>query len=35
LTSYQEPRKTPGFELVFSLGAIAVFILLSRKRKNI
>ncbi len=35
LTSYQEPRKTPGFELCFTLCAIAVVILLSRKRKNI
>jgi chitodextrinase len=35
LTSYQEPRKTPGFELVFTLGAIAVVILLSRKRKTL
>ena len=35
LTSYQEPRKTPGYELCFTLCAIAVVILLSRKRKNI
>jgi PKD repeat protein len=35
LTSYQEPHKTPGYELCFSLCAIAVVILLSRKRKNI
>jgi hypothetical protein len=35
LTSYQEPRKTPGYDLVFTLGAIAVVILLSRKRKTL
>jgi len=34
LTSYQEPRKTPGFTLVFPLCAIAVLILLLRKRKT-
>jgi chitodextrinase len=35
LTSYQEPRKTPGYDLVFTLGAIAVVLLLSRKRKTL
>ncbi|HWR27168.1 MAG TPA: PKD domain-containing protein [Candidatus Thermoplasmatota archaeon] len=35
LTSYQEPRKTPGYELGFTLCAIAVVILLTRKRKTI
>ncbi len=31
LTSYQEPRKTPGFELVIFLGAITVTLVLWRK----
>ena len=35
LTSYQEPRKTPGFELVFTFGAIAAVLLISRKRKTL
>jgi PKD repeat protein len=35
LTSYQEPRKTPGYDLIFTLGAIAAVILLSRKRKTL
>jgi hypothetical protein len=35
LTSYQEPRKTPGFEFVFVLYAIAIGLLLWRKKRII
>jgi chitodextrinase len=35
LTSYQEPRKTPGYELVFTFSAVAILILLRRKRKTL
>ncbi len=34
LTSYQEPRKTPGFELVFVLSAIAILIILGYKKRK-
>jgi chitodextrinase len=35
LTSYQEPRKTPGYDIVFAFSAIAIIILLGRKRKTL
>jgi PKD repeat protein len=33
LTSYQPPRKTPGFEMVFVLFSIVVFLFLSKKKR--
>ena len=33
LTSYQEPRKTPGFEFIFVLSAITVALVLWRKKR--
>jgi hypothetical protein len=35
LTSYQEPRKTPGFELIFVLSGIALAIVILRKKQII